>query len=249
MANTARQLLWPSDPDTLVRVVFLHVGQGASAIVLAADGSSYKSLLVDINLDPKNGGIDVPRLIKDLVGEDGLDVFVNTHPHNDHLCGLVDLSDEVEIGEVWHSGHVPGPKHCDRYKDLQEVIKKVKKAGGSEVLLQGSRSPSTIGEVDYYVLSPAEYVVDEIGDETDEVRYRRIHEHCAVLKFGSDDKWIMIPGDADRDAWELHITNYHKSAYQLLCSERLTTDHGRFFATTKKMIPIWMHSRELTRNM
>lgn len=135
---------------------------------------------------------------------------MNTHPHNDHLSGLIELCDVVNIGEVWHSGHKPGKKHRDAYNNLHKVINKVKQSGGSEISLKGSKEPKSIGEVNYYILSPASYVVDDIEGETEEERYRRIHEQCAVIKFGKGSKWIMITGDADRDAWEKHITDYHK---------------------------------------
>lgn len=211
MVNVARSVIWPQNTDTLVRAVFLYVGQGESTIILAADGNSYKTILVDINLDSTNGGIHIPRLMKDLLKDKGgkLDVFVNTHPHNDHLNGIVELSDTVEINEVWHSGHNPGKEHDDAYQNLQKVIKKVNKNGNGEIELSGSRSAGSIGEAEYYVLAPAEYVKDDIDGESAEARYRRIHEQCAVLKFGLENTWIMITGDADRDAWEKHITNYH----------------------------------------
>lgn len=208
--NTARDLLWPKDKDILVRLVTLYVGQGSSSIVLLADGDTYRSVVVDVNLDAKNGGIDVPRLVKDLVGDSGLGVFVNTHPHDDHLRGVVELSEAVSISEVWHSGHKPGKKYDDAYKNLQKVIKKVKEEGGKEVQLEGSRDKKTLGEAEYYVLAPAEYVCDEIDDEDPDVRYERIHEQCALLKFGKETTWFMVPGDADRDAFEKHIADYHK---------------------------------------
>ena len=88
--------------------------------------------------------------------------FRNTHPHNDHLRGLVDLSDEVDIQEVWHSGHKPGKKHGDAYQDLQSVIKKVKKKHGqdAETELEGSNSTVEFGEAEYHVLAPAKHVKD-----------------------------------------------------------------------------------------
>jgi competence protein ComEC len=208
--SKARELLWPTDSKTLVRFGFLYVGQGLSTIVLARDGASYKALLVDINLDGKSEGINVPQLVSDLLDGGSLDVFVNTHPHDDHLRGLVELVDGVGIGEVWHSGHKPGRKHDDAYKDLQKVIEKVKKNGGRERKLEGSREQQTIGEAAYYVLAPAEYVVDEIAGEDQDTRDRRIHEQCAVLKFGTGNTWGMLPGDADCDAFEKHIAQYHK---------------------------------------
>jgi competence protein ComEC len=215
MHNVAKEVLWPSDGNVLVRVAMLYVGQGDSSIVLVRDGNSYKTLVVDINRDKEgNNGISVPKLMKDLlVDQKGkLDVFVNTHPHNDHLDDITELSEAVDINAVWHSGHVPGKEHRESYDELQAVIKKVRKKHGdqAEVELDGSRSAIKIGDAEYHVLAPAAHVKDDIAGETPEDRYRRIHEQCAVLKFGKAQTWIMLTGDADRDAWEKHITNYHK---------------------------------------
>lgn len=127
LSNVARDVIWPDRDDILVRAVFLYVGQGDCTVVLVKAGATYKTLVVDINRDEKNGGIDVPKLVKDLVEDEGgeLGVLVNTHPHNDHLRDVVPLSDTVDILEVWHSGHKPGKRHDDAYQDLQKVIEKV----------------------------------------------------------------------------------------------------------------------------
>lgn len=212
MSTTAHDVIWPSDTNILVRVVFLYVGQGDSAVVLVRDGDTYRTLLVDINRDEKHGGIDVPLLVEDLLKDEGgeLGVFVNTHPHNDHLSDVAQLSKVVDILEVWHSKHKPSKKHDDAYKNLQKVIKQVTKKHGTdaETHLLGSGSSVAFGDAEYHILSPAEYVVKEIDGETEDARKRRIHEQCAVIKFGSGSTWIMLDGDADRDAWENHITDY-----------------------------------------
>ncbi len=207
--NLARKILWPDDTDIVVRVAFLYVGQGDCAILLLKDGDKHKSILVDINLDKACGGIDVPALMKDLLAdEDGvLDVFANTHAHDDHLRGLNELSDVVDIQEVWHTGYKPGKDHDDAFQDLSELIKKV----GNECVLRGSRTKHQLGEAEYYVLAPADHVAEEIDEEGDDAAHRRIHEYCAVMKFGVGEKWIMFTGDADRNAWETHITEYHES--------------------------------------
>jgi beta-lactamase superfamily II metal-dependent hydrolase len=212
MSNPAQDVLWPTSSDILLRAAFLYVGQGQSTVLFAASNGTYKVLLIDIHNDKKNGGIDVPRMVKDLLKgkAKSIHAFVNTHPHNDHLCGVSELADCVDIDEVWHSGHNPGKGHKDAYDELQKVIKRVKERGGSETKLEGSRSSRKLGDVDYYVLAPAEYIVDDIADESAETRYQRIHEQCAVLRMGLDPDWIMFTGDADRDAWEKHITDYHK---------------------------------------
>ena len=76
--------------------------------------------------------------------------------------------------------------------------------------LDGSRDENSIGVGSYYVLAPAPHVSDDIGEEDDDARYRRIHEQCAVLKSGTGSTWVMLPGDADRNAFEKHVTEYHK---------------------------------------
>ena len=216
--SNAKDLLWPTDPKILVRFVFLYVGQGSSTIVLIRDNESYKSILVDINLDSKNGGVNVPELISDLLDGEKLNVFVNTHPHNDHLRGLIELSNKVKIDEIWHSNHKPSRNHDEGYSNLQKVIKKATR----QVILKGSKEEQTFGEASYYVLSPAEYVTDEIEIKDPDERDRRIHEQCAVLKFGTASVWGMLPGDADRDAFEKHITEYHK---EKLVSVLLAASH------------------------
>ncbi|MBI1349460.1 competence protein ComEC [bacterium] len=214
MSNVAQDVLWPTDPNVLVRVGMLYVGQGDSSVVIVKDGSGYKSVLIDINRDKEgNHGINIPKLMKDLLrDQDGrLDLFVNTHPHNDHLDDITALSEAVDIHEVWESGHVPGKDDRGSYDELQAVIKKVKKQHGNEAAseLAASRTSIPFGDAEIYVLSPATYVKDSIADEEESGRRRRIHEHCGVLRFGKDATWVLFTGDADRTAWEEHITDYH----------------------------------------
>jgi beta-lactamase superfamily II metal-dependent hydrolase len=211
-STTARDILWPSDENILVRAAFLYVGQGASTVLLVANGKTHDVWVVDINLDRKNGGIDVPRMIADLVEKPHIRAFVNTHPHDDHLNGVTELSDLVTIDEILHSGHVPSKKHGSRYPELKEVIKKVKDKGGKETLLEGSNSAVTIGDARYHVLAPAEYVTDDVNEDDAEARRARIHEQCGVIKFGKGSEWIIITGDADRAAFQKHILfeDYHK---------------------------------------
>lgn len=209
--TVARRVLFPTDPNILCRVAFLYVGQGASAIVFMKAPVGFKILVVDINLDRKRGGIDVPKLMKDLLdkGED-VEAFVNTHPHSDHLCGTTELDEAVTIKNVWHSGHIPGPDDMGKYEELQKLIKKVKKNGGEERILEGSRDSSPIGLAEHHVLAPAGYVTDDVNDETPKQRRKRIHEQCAVIKFGKDPNWVIIVGDADKCAFQNHITKYHE---------------------------------------
>lgn len=235
--NVARDTIWPNNANILVRTVILNVGQGSSSVVFIADRGSYLVLLVDTNKDAKSGAINVPAMMKDLLDGDSLYAFVNTHPHDDHICDVKELSDAITIKNVWHSGHIPSKKHGSKFQDLKTLIDKVKRAGGEERILQGSRAQVQIGDAKYHALSPAEYVTDEVNEEEADVRYRRIHEQCAVIKFGDGRTWHMNPGDADWVAFSEHITRYHKErlgAYVLAASH-----HGSrtFFRETEDEDP------------
>ena len=213
--NVARDVLWPNDKNILVRVAFLYVGQGHSAIVFVRDSDVYRVYVVDINLDSKRGGTDVPTLVKDLLDGQDLTAFVNTHPHDDHLCGTQELSDAVEITEVWHANHKPSKKYGKKHPELTALIEKVTEKYGkdSEVIINRDRTPapSDLGEAQYQFLHPCEHLTDEVNDEDPEERYARIHEQCGVLKFGKDKTWILIVGDANKCAFVDHIMKKWKS--------------------------------------
>lgn len=215
--NIAKQIILPG--PRVFRIVFLYVGQGESTLLLVPEGDNHKFVLVDSHEDSSAGGIDSIRLLRDLFDGDGrgLDVFVNTHPHKDHVGKVKEIYDKIGIKQIWHSGHKPGKEHLDAYKDLEYVMKKI---GDENVFrLFGSREENKLddkavklGDINYNVLAPAEYVSDDIEDEDPEARYRRIHEQCGVIRFkyGRQEKQILITGDADRAAWERHITTYHR---------------------------------------
>lgn len=227
MSNVAQDVLWPTDDNVLIRVGMLYVGQGDSSVVLVKDGDNYKTVVIDINRDNEGcNGINVPRLMKDLlVDQDGrLDLFINTHPHKDHLDDITELSEEVDIHEVWESGYVPGKDDKASYDELQAVIKKVKKKHGKNAAsdMLASKTPITFGDAEIYVLSPADHVKKSIADDDEKASRRRIHEHCAVLRFGKGSTWVLFTGDADRTAFEEHITEYHK---ERLPSQILNASH------------------------
>jgi competence protein ComEC len=222
MASKAKEVIIPA--TGVFRVVFLYVGQGDAAILVIPDGSNFRYVLLDNNIDRSAGGINTEKLLKDLL-DDGLDVFINTHPHKDHTEGIKAIHQATPVKEVWHSGHVPGKDSDSAYQEMRTVIKAI--GSGNEYKLFGTNSTNKLrkadgstevikklGDITYQVLSPAEYLCEEIAEGKDSERDRRIHEHCAVIKFsyGNPVKHILITGDADREAWEEHIMPYHKDA-------------------------------------
>ena len=86
-----------------MRLTFLAVGQGDSAIVQLPGG---RSMLIDAGgdlrwptrVDP--GARDVLPALAEL-GIWRLDLVVLTHPHPDHAGGLLTVLDRIPVGELW----------------------------------------------------------------------------------------------------------------------------------------------------
>lgn len=235
--NTAEQIIKPTKAG-IFRTIFLYTGQGESTLLVIPTGDTkddYMYVLLDSDRDKEPKEIDLVDLFKDLFKSGGnLHAFINTHPHNDHIGGIKDVFDEIGFKEVWHSNHKAGGKHKSKYADFKYVIDKVGKK--NEYFLKGtndlnkirksddSEITKTLGKIDYQVLSPAEYLCEEIDDQHADERDRRIHEQCGVIKFtyGKTPRSILFTGDSDKAAWKDHITDYHKDS---LASDVLSASH------------------------
>jgi competence protein ComEC len=235
--NVAERVIKPQKPG-IFRTIFLYTGQGESTLLVIPSGpgvNDYQYVLLDSDLDYEPNEVNLVAMFKDLFVNSGeLLAFINTHPHNDHIGGIKEVYNEIGFQEVWHSNHKPGGKHKDKYEDFHYVVKQVGKA--KEYHLKGSNELNKLrtvddveviyklGDVDFQVLSPAEYLCEEIDEGGADERNKRIHEQCGVIKFtyGNPAKNIMFTGDSDKTAWKDHITDYH---FNNLPSEVLSASH------------------------
>ena len=84
-----------SAPDGLLHVTFLDVGQGDAVLVRSPSG---RTMLVDGG----PGGEDTCTLVDNYLPfwDRSLDVVVATHPHADHLAGLLTVAERYHIGVI-----------------------------------------------------------------------------------------------------------------------------------------------------
>ena len=86
-------------PDGLLHLTVLDIGQGDAILVEAPDGST---MLVDGGPDPeltlRRIGANLPYFAR------RIDVLVLSHPHQDHVAGLVEVLDRHRVGAIVHAG-------------------------------------------------------------------------------------------------------------------------------------------------
>jgi competence protein ComEC len=86
-------------PDGLLHVTVLDIGQGDAILVEAPGGAT---MLVDGGPDPeltlRRLGANLPFFAR------SIDVLILTHPHQDHVAGLVEVLDRFRVGAVLHAG-------------------------------------------------------------------------------------------------------------------------------------------------
>lgn len=86
-------------PDGRLHVTMLDIGQGDAILVEAPTG---RTMLIDGGPDPE---LTLRRLGANLpFHARRIDVLVLSHPHQDHVAGLVDVLDRFRIGSVLHAG-------------------------------------------------------------------------------------------------------------------------------------------------
>lgn len=162
----------PQASGTL-QVHYIDVGQGDSEFIELPDG---KTLLIDAG--PTDAGQSVVSLVKSL-GYSRIDYVLASHPHADHIGGMVSVLSSFEVGQVW------APHVSNNTLTFERFLDAVSNKGLSiETACAGKQICSGDGySVDIY--SPA---ADCSADD--------LNDWSAVTEITYGSTSFLFPGDA-----------------------------------------------------
>jgi competence protein ComEC len=169
----------PTTPKSLLQVHYIDVGQGDSILIESPDG---KTILID-------GGDSNFQALNYLksVGIKKIDLMIATHPHADHIGGLVEILNSIPTSKVITNGEL---YTTPVYEQFLDAIANAK-AEYSEVK-QGDTI--SIGYLDFSVLNPLN------------LSQGNANNNSIVLRLTYGNVSFLFMGDAEKEV-ESRIMN------------------------------------------
>lgn len=99
-----------TQPVVELKVHFIDVGQGDSILIDYGD--------TEVLIDGGDRSPGVVTYLSDYV-DGAIEVMVATHPHADHIGGLIAVLGQYEVEEIWHNGDSSTSK---TYQDFMDAV-------------------------------------------------------------------------------------------------------------------------------
>jgi beta-lactamase superfamily II metal-dependent hydrolase len=162
----------PTDESGKLQVYFIDVGQGDAILIDLGT--------TEVLIDGGDRSPGVTDYIEDYV--DGhLEAVVVTHPHADHIGGLIEVLDEFDIDNIWiNSDDSTSKTYADFMAEANDEGAQVHKVRRGNTIVAGTLT--------FHVLHP----VDPLFDNT--------NDNSIVLKLSYGTIDFLFTGDAEIDA-------------------------------------------------
>ena len=173
-----------------LRITYLDVGQGNAALIELPGG---ECMLVDGGGSFKNRfdvgrNIVAPFLWSKKIGR--IDTLVLSHPHPDHLNGLLFIAHHFHVREVWMNEDTVNNAMFYAFK------KTLTEKGIKKVTLDASAEPRTIGGVRCDILYPPKGFLAQRALK----RWRTTNNNSLVLKVSKGGVSFLFPDDIEKEA-------------------------------------------------
>jgi competence protein ComEC len=207
-------------PSGHLEVTMLDVGQGSSSLVLLPTG---ERLLVDgggLRSDTFDVGKQViaPFLLNR--GINKLDLVILTHPHRDHLQGLIYILEQFPVREVWTNGEKSTETD---WLTFTEILKRKKIP--HRVMLSEEGAIKRGGAIIRFFNPSGE----EKKRPAARKLYDKINEGSLVFKITFGNHCVLFTGDIGQVTEERLV----RANYPLTCQVLMVPHHGSRFSSSE----------------
>lgn len=163
-----------------MKMHFIDVGHGDCILIKSPDG---KAMLVDAG-DQKAGEMVLDYLRKMRVSR--LDIFAMTHPHADHIGGVVKVLDNLNVSRIIDSGYSHGSKL------QQQVLEKIEEQRIPYVVGREDQKYRLGKDVSIEILSPKRKLFENTKNDA--------NNNSLVIKVTYGNVSVLLTGDIQREA-------------------------------------------------
>ncbi len=158
-----------------LQIIFIDVNQGASSLIILPNG---KSMLIDAGV--REQGTNVLSALSEY-GVHKIDVVIATHPHADHIGGLISVLQNIPVDQVIDSGQETTTRTFEDYLNIideKQIPFSVAKDG--DIINLDT-------EVSIEVLNPSNPLLS--GTDSD------LNNNSVVIRMTYGNFSIIFPGD------------------------------------------------------
>lgn len=177
-----------ASPVSGLEVYFLDVGQGDAILVRNSQG---QNILIDGGPD-KSILEKIGRILP--YGQQKIDTMILTHPHADHLVGLMAILERYPVNTIIYTG--VDYSNSD-YRRFQEIIKQ---KAPKVIIADANVSIDLADSCRLDILYPLTNVSGE--------DFKNINNSSIVSELGCNDQKILLMGDAEKEVEKELIENY-----------------------------------------
>lgn len=171
-ARTKTRIFSPSISRSNLQVHFIDVGQGDSILI----DFGKNEILIDGG--EKSSG--VVNYINPYI-EGPLEAIIATHPHADHIGGLIKVLDGFPVKEIWLNGDTSTSK---TYKQFMAAVK----LEGANVYEAREGDVISLNNLNFTILNPPP------------ILFKDINNNSIVLWLEHGDTTFLFAGDAEHEA-------------------------------------------------
>jgi competence protein ComEC len=174
-------------PDGSIHVIVLDVGQGDSILL---EGDRGSRVLVDGGPDPNVLMTALDRYVPSW--DRRLDAIILTHPHDDHVAGLVAVVERYRVGRAFESGW---PATTSTY----EAWKAALSANGLRAERLSAGQTLRLDDAMLEVLWPEDGTTRPSGLDPNAADNRKANDASIVLLGAYEGRRFLLTGDVEDD--------------------------------------------------